>query len=311
MVVTPFNFPFMIPLWSIPFAVVTGNTVVLKPSELCPSAAMLLADCFLQAGFPPGVLNIVHGGSGAVDKLLAQPIIKAVSFVGSDMAGERIHEHAVATRKRIQADCGSKNHGVVMEDADMEQALYAIAGSSFGAAGQRCMALSVVIFVGSTATWIDRLVEIASSLTVGCGSLPGVDIGPLITASAKDRVEGIIQSAVDEGASLLLDGRNMCVPDYPQGNFVGPTILSHVQPYMQCYQTEIFGPVLCCMTVNTLEEAIEIVNDNRCKSWNPYLLLVLTRVQMGMVVLCSLAILLRLNSFKEKSTLDKSESMCR
>jgi malonate-semialdehyde dehydrogenase (acetylating)/methylmalonate-semialdehyde dehydrogenase len=268
MTVTPFNFPFMIPLWSIAFAVITGNAVVLKPSERCPSAPMLLAELFLQAEFPPGVLNVVHGGPQAVDKLLAQPAVQAVSFVGSDIAAERVHEHAVATRKRIQAECGSKNHGVILNDASKEKSLHAIARSAFGAAGQLCMALSVMIFVGSAASWIDDLVAIASSLRVGCGSVSGVDVGPLITPAAKERVEGMIQEAVDEGATLLLDGRYVKVPDYPHGNFVGPTILSNVQPYMQCYQMEILGPVLCCLSVNTLDEAIDIINNNKCKRSN-------------------------------------------
>lgn len=265
MTVTPFNFPLLIGLWSIPFAILAGNTSIWKPSERCPSAAMLLANCFYQAEFPPGVLSVVHGGPTAVEKLLSQPAIKAVSFVGSDDPGEQVHAHAIATRKRVQADLGSKNHGVLMEDALKERSLYTIAGSAFGAAGQRCMALSVVVFVGSTSSWIPELVRIAASLKVGCGSTSGVDIGPLITPSAKLRVETIIQTAVDEGATLLLDGRGIVIPDYPKGNFIGPTIISNVQPYMECYQTEIFGPVLCCMQVETLEQAIEIVNDNRCK----------------------------------------------
>ena len=226
---------------------------------------MLLAKCFYQADFPPGVFSIVHGGPTTVEKLLSQPEVKAVSFVGSDDAAERVHDHAVATRKRVQADCGSKNHGVVMEDCLKDQTLYAIAGSAFGAAGQRCMAISVVVFVGSTSAWIEDLIRISSSLKVGCGLTPGIDIGPLITAASKERVETIIQGAVEEGATLLLDGRGVTVPDYPNGNFVGPTILSNVQPYMRCYQEEIFGPVLCCMHVSTLDEAIEIVNENKCE----------------------------------------------
>ncbi|KAI9731651.1 MAG: hypothetical protein M1818_007781 [Claussenomyces sp. TS43310] len=263
MTVTTFSHPFMTPLRTIPFAIITGNTVVLKPSEQCPSAAMILADCFLQADFPTGILNVVHGGAAAVSKLLSQPAIRAVSFVGSDIAAERVNEHAIATRKRIQADCSSKNHGVVMEDAAKEQALQTIVKNAFGSAGQNCNALSVVIFVGSSSSCLERLVEIASSKILGCGSVPGVEIGPLISAAAKARVEEMIQIATDEGATLMLDGRNPSVPDYPCGNFVGPTILSNVQPYMQCYQTEIFGPVLSCLTVNTLDEAIEIINDNR------------------------------------------------
>ncbi|KIW23095.1 methylmalonate-semialdehyde dehydrogenase (acylating) [Cladophialophora immunda] len=262
-VITPFNFPFMIPLWSIPYAVITGNTVVLKPSEKAPSTANLLGRCFVQAGFPPGVVNIIHGSSGAVDKLLSQPVVSAVSFVGSELAGERVYEHAKATRKRIQVEVSGKNHGIVLEDAPKTQTLYAIAGSAFGAAGQRCMALSVMLCVGSTKAWIDDLAQLAGSLKVGCGSDPGTEVGPLITAAAKERVEDMIDLAEAEGAHVVLDGRNYCVPEYPEGNFVGPTIITKVQTSMQCYQDEIFGPVLVCIEVDTLDEAIEIANENR------------------------------------------------
>ena len=228
MTVSPFNFPLLIGLWSIADAIITGNTVVWKPSERYPSAAMLLANCFYQAGFPPGVLKVVHGGPSAVEKLLFQPLIKAVLFIGSDAAGERVHAHAIATRKRITADLGSKNHRVINETTSKEKTLYSIARSAFGAVGQRCMALSVAIFIGSTSSWIPELVRIASSLKVGCGSETAVALGPLITIAAKQRVETIIQRAVDEGAILLLDGRNVEAPSYPNGNFVGPTILSNV-----------------------------------------------------------------------------------
>ncbi|TPX12311.1 uncharacterized protein E0L32_006958 [Thyridium curvatum] len=264
--ITPFNFPFLVPLWSIPYAILAGNTVILKPSERTPSVSQALADCFLRAGFPPGVFNVVNGGSGVVNALLAQPSIQAISFVGSDIAGERITEHARATRKRIQAECNGKNHGVVLDDASKMKSLYAIAGSAFGAAGQRCMALSVVILVGSTKDWLDDLVKLAQSLVIGCGLDPGVEIGPLISTESKKRVEEIITTAEKEGAKVVLDGRNYSVPEYPEGNFVGPTILTDVKPYMSCYQEEIFGPVLCCMEVESLEEAIELINTNRSPS---------------------------------------------
>ncbi|EXJ90480.1 methylmalonate-semialdehyde dehydrogenase (acylating) [Capronia coronata CBS 617.96] len=261
--ITPFNFPLLIPLWSIPYALLTGNTFVLKPSEKTPTAAMLLANYFVQAGFPPGVFNVVHGSSSVVDVLLSQPAVKAITFVGSDVAGERVYEHARATRKRVQVECGGKNHGVVLEDASKTQTLYAIAGSAFGAAGQRCMALSVILFVGSTKDWIADLVEVARSLVIGRGLEEGVDVGPLITPAAKERVEEIVNSAEAEGAQVLLDGRNLSVDRYADGNFFGPTILSKVRTYMQCYQEEIFGPVLACMEVASLDEAVEIVNENR------------------------------------------------
>lgn len=265
MSISPFNFPFMIPLWSIPYALITGNTVVLKPSEKAPSASMLLAAAFHKVGLPQGVFNVVHGGPSAVDKLLAQPIVQAVSFVGSDAAAERVYEHARATGKRVQAECGGKNHGIVLEDANMTSTLYAIAGSAFGAAGQRCMAMSVAVFVGNTKRWISHLVSLASSLVVGCPTDKDVKVGPLISVAAKRRVLGIINQAVEEGATVLLDGRDVQVPDYPNGNFVGPTILRDVKTYMECYQTEILGPVLICMEVDTMEEAIELINENRCK----------------------------------------------
>ncbi|EFX04453.1 methylmalonate-semialdehyde dehydrogenase [Grosmannia clavigera kw1407] len=261
--ISPFNFPFMIPLWSIPYALLAGNTVILKPSEQTPSVTQVLAECFVQASFPAGVLGILHGGASVVSGLLSQPVVRAVSFVGSDVAGEQIYEHARATRKRIQVECNGKNHGVVLEDATRMRTLYAIAGSAFGAAGQRCMAVSVAVFVGATRAWIDELVAIAKTLVVGIGIDPLVEVGPLISATAKTRVEAMITAAESEGARVALDGRAYTVPDYPQGNFVGPTILTGVQPYMTCYQEEIFGPVLCCVEVDTLDQAMELVNNNR------------------------------------------------
>ncbi|KAF7559198.1 hypothetical protein G7046_g4967 [Stylonectria norvegica] len=261
--ITPFNFPFMIPLWSIPAAILAGNTFVLKPSERAPTVISILAECFRQSAIPPGVLNIIHGSGTAVDLLLAQPAIRTVSFVGSDIVGERVCEHARATRKRVQAECSGKNHGVVMIDANKQKTLYAIVGSAFGAAGQRCMALSVVILVGDTKQWLGELIELAASLVVGAPLDSNVDVGPVISASAKTRIKHVIDNAEAEGATVLLDGRNCEVPKYPDGNFVGPTIISNVKPYMSCYQEEIFGPVLICMEVGTLEEAIKLINSNR------------------------------------------------
>lgn len=265
MAVTPFNFPLMIPMWIVPFALTTGNTLILKPSEQAPSVMSILGELFLQAGFPSGVFNIVHGGPPAVDKLLAEPAIKAVSFIGSDEAGAHIHSAAVAAKKRVQANCGVKNHGVVLPDANKRATLFALAASAFGAAGQRCMGLSTAVFVGESSTWLPELVEIAAQLKVGASIQPGIALGPLISRAAKTKVEGMIQGAVNDGATVLLDGRNVQVPDFPDGNFVGPTIISDVQTYMECYQKEILGPVLICLHVETLEEAIEMVNDNPCK----------------------------------------------
>ncbi|CAM1505931.1 Fc.00g115680.m01.CDS01 [Cosmosporella sp. VM-42] len=253
----------MIPLWSIPYAILAGNTVVLKPSERAPTVVSILAECFQESSIPPGVLNIVHGSGTAVDQLLAQPTIRAVSFVGSDIVGERVCEHARATRKRVQAECSGKNHGVVMDDANKLKTLYAIVGSAFGAAGQRCMALSVVILVGDTTEWLQDLIDLAASLVVGPPLESGVDVGPVISAAAKIRIRGVIDNAEAEGADVVLDGRDIAVPNYPNGNFIGPTILSNVKPYMPCYQEEIFGPVLICMEAETMEEATNLVNNNR------------------------------------------------
>ncbi|OJJ96280.1 hypothetical protein ASPACDRAFT_1859529 [Aspergillus aculeatus ATCC 16872] len=261
--ITPFSFPFMIPLWSLPYALITGNTVVLKPSEKTPSTSALLAEAFLKTGFPPGVFNILHGGPSTVQMLIHQPAVQAISFVGSEPAARQVHDLARAAGKRIQAECGGKNHGVILEDANMTSTLFAIAGSAFGAAGQRCMALSVAVFVGSTREWIPRLVELAESMVVGCGGDQESKIGPLIDEAAVKRVGGVIQRAVQEQARVLLDGRQVQVPGYPDGNFMGPTILTEVETYMECYQSEIFGPVLICMEVETLEDAMELINQNK------------------------------------------------
>ncbi|KAF9887245.1 hypothetical protein FE257_010373 [Aspergillus nanangensis] len=261
--ITPFSFPFMIPLWSIPYALITGNTVVLKPSEKTPTVSSLLAEAFLETGFPAGVLNIVHGGPSTVHSLITQPDVKAISFVGSETAANQVHDISRTATKRIQAECGGKNHGVILEDCNMMPTLFAIAGSAFGAAGQRCMALSVAVFVGSTRDWIPKLVELAQSMVVGCGGDQESKIGPLIDRSARKSVCGAIQRAGEERANILLDGREVEVSEYPDGNFVGPTILTGVETYMECYQAEIFGPVLICMEVDTLDEAIDLINENK------------------------------------------------
>ncbi|KAJ5709929.1 methylmalonate-semialdehyde dehydrogenase [Penicillium malachiteum] len=261
--ITPFSFPFMTPLWSIPYALITGNTVVLKPSERAVSVPALISEAVVKADFPPGVFNIVHGGYSVSQMLILQPLVRAISFVGSESAARQVHDLARKAGKRIQAECGGKNHGVILEDAEMMPTLFAIAGSAFGAAGQRCMSLSVAIFVGNTARWIPKLVDVARSMTVGNGSDEDTKIGPLIDRDAKSKITGIIERSIEEGAISLCDGRDVSVPNYPNGNFLGPTILSGVETYMECYQTEIFGPVLICMQVDTLEEAIELINQNK------------------------------------------------
>ncbi|PLB36134.1 Methylmalonate-semialdehyde dehydrogenase [Aspergillus candidus] len=261
--IAPFSYPFMIPLWSLPYALITGNTVILKPSEKAPSLSTLLADAVIRTGFPPGIFNILHGDRTTVRTLIPNPSVQAISFVGSETAAREVHDLARTAGKRIQAECGGKNHGVVLDDASMMPTLYAIAGSAFGATGQRCMALSVAIFVGGTREWIPKLVDLAQSMVVGMGGDEDTKLGPLISRDAKERVVGVIDRAVDEGAMVLLDGRDVSVPRFPEGNFLGPTILMGVETYMECYQTEIFGPVLICMQVDTLDEAIDLINQNR------------------------------------------------
>jgi len=260
--VAPFNFPAMIPLWMFPLAVTCGNTFVLKPSERDPGASMILARLVREAGLPPGVFNIIHGTRDAVNFICDNPHIRAISFVGSDQAGKHIHARGTANGKRVQSNMSAKNHATIMPDANKDATLNALAGAAFGAAGQRCMALSTAIFVGESKEWIPELIERAKKLAVNGGKEPGADIGPLISPEAKERVKRLIQSGVDQGAKLVLDGRDVKVAKYPKGNFVGPTILTDVKPHMECYTEEIFGPVLVCLTADTLDDAIKITNSN-------------------------------------------------
>ncbi|MBH0066229.1 CoA-acylating methylmalonate-semialdehyde dehydrogenase [Psychrobacter sp. SZ93C1] len=259
--ITPFNFPAMIPLWMFPMAIATGNTFILKPSEQNPIVTMRLVELALEAGIPKGVLNVVHGGKDTVDALCDHPDIKAISFVGSTAVGKHVYDRAGQAGKRVQCMMGAKNHAVIMPDANKEQSLNQLAGAAFGAAGQRCMALSVVVLVGESKQWVDEIVEKSAQLVVSAGK-DDKDLGPLISKQAKARVERLIQAGIDEGAHLKLDGRGCQVAGYEEGNFVGPTILDHVTTDMSCYTEEIFGPVLCIMYADTLEEAIEIINTN-------------------------------------------------
>jgi malonate-semialdehyde dehydrogenase (acetylating)/methylmalonate-semialdehyde dehydrogenase len=260
--ICPFNFPAMIPLWMFPFAIACGNTYIIKPSERTPGAMMLLAELAKQAGVPDGVLNVVHGGVDTVNFLCDDEHIKAVSFVGSTRAGEYIHERGSKHGKRVQANLGAKNHATILADADKDLTLSALAGAGFGAAGQRCMALSVAVFVGESQKWIPELVERAKKLRAGPGMLESSDLGPLISQESKNRVVKLIKSGVDEGAEILLDGRNAKIEGYPNGNFVNPTILNNVRADMECYREEIFGPVLLTLGVKTLDEAIAFTNAN-------------------------------------------------
>lgn len=260
--ITPFNFPAMIPLWMFPMAIACGNTFVLKPSEQDPLVTMRLAELALEAGVPPGVLNVVHGGPAVVDALCDHPDIKALSFVGSTRVGTHVYRRASEAGKRVQCMMGAKNHAVVMPDAPREQTLANLVGAAFGAAGQRCMAVSVVVLVGEANSWVPDLVAKARSLKVGAGHENGTDVGPLISCQALDRVSGLIERGVSEGATLELDGRNIQIERYEKGNFVGPTLFSGVTTEMTLYREELFGPVLCVMHAATLDEAITLINAN-------------------------------------------------
>jgi malonate-semialdehyde dehydrogenase (acetylating)/methylmalonate-semialdehyde dehydrogenase len=260
--ITPFNFPAMIPLWMFPMAIVCGNTFVLKPSEQDPLTPMLLAELALQAGVPPGVLNIVHGGKRSVDALCSHPDIAAVSFVGSTAVGTHVYGLASQHGKRVQCMMGAKNHAVVMPDANKEQSLNSLVGATFGAAGQRCMATSVTVLVGEARTWIPDIVAKAKTLKVNAGVEKDADLGPVVSKNAKHRILGLVEDGIKEGAKLELDGRAVKVAGYEKGNFIGPTIFSGVSPGMKIYTTEIFGPVMVIVGVDTLDEAIALINSN-------------------------------------------------
>ncbi|TXT06001.1 hypothetical protein VHUM_03762 [Vanrija humicola] len=260
--ITPFNFPAMIVLWSAALATVTGNTLVVKPSERDPGATMIIAELCERAGMPPGVFNVVHGSADTVNRICDDPAIKAISFVGGDNAGKHIYDRAIVKGKRVQANLGAKNHCVVMPDANKNLTLNAIAGAAFGAAGQRCMALSVAIFVGESRQWIPELIERGKALKVSGGFEPGTDLGPVISPQAKERITSFIDSVPKEGGKILLDGRGYQVADYPEGNFVGPTVVECTTE-MSAYKNEIFGPVLTIVSAETLDEAIEIINKSK------------------------------------------------
>jgi len=258
--VPPFNFPVMIPLWMFPLAVVAGNTFVLKPSERTPLGAARLAEVFLEAGFPPGVLNLVHGAGKTVEALLEHPGVSAISFVGSAPVAKHVYMTAAAHGKRVQALGGAKNHIVVMPDADPEVAVPAILNSAFGNAGERCLSGSVAVAVGDAAArLLDTLRHAASRMVVGPGDQQGVQVGPLIRADHRDRVVSYVEAGVKEGAELVVDGR----PEMSrQGFFLGPTILDRVTPRMSVGREEIFGPVLSVSRAETLDEAIAQANES-------------------------------------------------
>ncbi|ODQ81179.1 hypothetical protein BABINDRAFT_160572 [Babjeviella inositovora NRRL Y-12698] len=264
--ICPFNFPAMIPLWTIPLVIVTGNTTVIKPSERAPGAAMIIAEICAEAGCPPGVINLVHGKHQTVNAFLEDPRIKAITFVGGDKAGKYIYERGHALGKRVQSNLGAKNHMVVLPDADKQTFINAVNGAAFGAAGQRCMAISVLVTVGDKPKeWIKDVAKDAAKFRIGSGFDTSSDLGPLISPQALVRAKEIIASAETEGATLLLDGRDQ-KPEQAalaKGNFLGPTIITNAKPGMRCYDEEIFAPVLTIVNVDTLEEAIKLINSCR------------------------------------------------
>lgn len=256
------NFPAMIPLWMFPMSITAGNTMILKPSEHDPTAAVMCAELALEAGVPPGVVNVIHGSKPTVDFICDNKDIRAISFVGGNNAGEYIFDRGTKNNKRVQSNLGAKNHAVVLPDANREDTVKQLVGAGFGAAGQRCMALSLAILVGDARNWIDDIAAEAAKLKVSFGSDPDAHLGPLITPQSKDRVTDLVNSAESEGAKVNLDGRGFTVKGYESGNWFAPTVISGVKPHMRIYKEEVFGPVLLLMEAETLDEAIEIINSN-------------------------------------------------
>jgi malonate-semialdehyde dehydrogenase (acetylating)/methylmalonate-semialdehyde dehydrogenase len=261
--ITPFNFPAMVPMWMFPVAIACGNTFVLKPSERDPSASMLLAEMWAEAGLPDGVFNVVHGDKIAVDALLDHPRVEAISFVGSTPIAKYVHERASANGKRVQALGGAKNHAIVLPDADMTFAAHHLAAAAFGSAGERCMAISATIAVGSAGDQLmEHVEEQARAVKVGPGRDPSSEMGPIVTPESRDRIVGFIDSGERQGGKVLVDGRGLVVPGHEAGFFVGPTVIDQVTPDMDCYTNEIFGPVLSVLRSDTVDDAIELINAN-------------------------------------------------
>ncbi|GAC1642656.1 MAG: hypothetical protein NVS4B9_34870 [Ktedonobacteraceae bacterium] len=259
--ITPFNFPGMIPLWFLPYAIACGNCFILKPSEKVPMTMSRVFDLIDELDLPPGVISLVNGSKEVVDTLLDHPQVRAISFVGSSPVAKYVYSRAAATGKRAQCQGGAKNPVVVLPDADMETATRIIADSSFGCAGQRCLASSVAITVGNARdTFRGQMADIAAARKVGYGGDATVEMGPVITPESKQRVETLIGKGVQEGAKVLIDGRNAAIHGYEHGNFIRPTILDNVSPRGEIARTEIFGPVLSLMHAETIDEAIEFVN---------------------------------------------------
>jgi malonate-semialdehyde dehydrogenase (acetylating)/methylmalonate-semialdehyde dehydrogenase len=261
--ITPFNFPAMVPMWMFPVAIACGNTFVLKPSEKDPSPSVRLAQLLKEAGLPDGVLNVVHGDAEAVNAILAHPGIQAVSFVGSTPIARHVYVTAAQNGKRVQALGGAKNHAVVLPDANLETAADALAGAAYGSAGERCMAISVVVAVGEIADpLVDALASRARTLKVGPSLADKMDMGPLVTSAHRAKVKGYIDAGAAEGAELVVDGRDLTIPGHERGFFLGPTLFDRVTPEMSIYRDEIFGPVLVILRADSLDDAIALVNRN-------------------------------------------------
>ena len=262
--ITPFNFPAMIPMWKFGPAIACGNAFILKPSERDPGVPMRLAELMMEAGLPPGILNVVNGDKEAVDAILDDPDIKAVGFVGSSPIAQYIYHRAASTGKRAQCFGGAKNHMIIMPDADMDQAVDALIGAGYGSAGERCMAISVAVPVGKATadTLIEKLIPRVESLKVGPSTDPSADFGPVVTQAALERIKGYVEHGIKEGAKLVVDGRQVTPEGGEDGFWLGPTLVDHVEPTMSVYTDEIFGPVLSVLRVDTYEHAVELINRN-------------------------------------------------
>lgn len=261
--ITPFNFPVMVPLWMAPMAIATGNAFILKPSERDPSASLLLARLWKDAGLPDGVFQVLHGDKETVDGLLTHPDIDGISFVGSTPVAHYVHETATAHGKRVQALGGAKNHAIVLPDADLDNAADHLSAAAFGSAGERCMAISVAVAVGDAADLlVEKVKERAAAIKVANGTEPGAEMGPIITQASRERIVQIVTEAQEAGAALVLDGRALVVEGHEEGFWVGPTVVDHVSAEMSAYTEEIFGPVLAVVRVDTLEDGIRLINAN-------------------------------------------------
>jgi malonate-semialdehyde dehydrogenase (acetylating)/methylmalonate-semialdehyde dehydrogenase len=261
--ITPFNFPAMVPMWMFPIAIACGNTFVLKPSERDPTAAMLLAQLWTEAGLPDGVFNVLHGDKTAVDALLDHSDVAAISFVGSTPIAKYIHTRGTTNGKRVQALGGAKNHAIILPDADRSFAVEQLSAAAFGSAGERCMAISAAVAVGAVADdLVEALARKAATIKVGPGRDRASDMGPVITSEAKERISGLIATGAQQGARIAADGRALVVQGHEKGFFLGPTVIDHVTPSMDVYREEIFGPVLSIVRARSVREAIDLINAN-------------------------------------------------